>query len=163
MSRMGDRICFDTTPLIWGVRGEATVGQEHEIAKTKRYIDFLKRTNKQIMVPTPVLAEYLIGASLTELNEMKILQQGFQIPGLDLPSAALAAELQRGGVIREVQDEFGLPRECVKTDAMIIAIAIKNQAIKIVTNNERHFKRLAQNRIPISGVPEVDGQLNLGI
>lgn len=157
MTRMGESICFDTTPVIWGIRGESSREQEHNILKTKRYIDFLRRTKKQIMIPAPVLSEYLIGASATELHELEILQRGFQIPSLDLASAILAAELQRGDTIRLIQDEFDLGRECIKTDALIIAIAIQNHASKIITNNERHFKVLARGRIPISGVPDVPG------
>jgi predicted nucleic acid-binding protein len=104
------------------------------------------------MVATPALAEYLIGASATELRELEILQRNFQLPGLDVSSARLAAELQRGNRIREIQDEYSLSRECVKTDALIIAISIVNHASKIFTNNDRHFKVLAQGRIPIIGV-----------
>jgi hypothetical protein len=63
MSRMGEVICFDTTPPIWGVREESRRGQEHEIERTKNYIDFIRRTRKQILVPAPVLSEYLIGAN----------------------------------------------------------------------------------------------------
>jgi len=155
MTRRGDSICFDTAPTIWGVRGEASRGQEHEIVKTKRYIQWLKQNNKQIMIPTPVLAEYLVGATATELHEMAILKRSFQIPGLDLASARLAAELQRGDTVKLLQDDFGLSRVCIKADALIAAIAIENHAVKIVTNDEKHFKILVRNRIPVSSVPDV--------
>lgn len=161
MTRMAEVVCFDTTPLVWGVRGDADRGQEHMIERTKKFIYYLKRTQKQIMVPTPVLAEYLIGASATELNELDILRRGFILPGLDLPAAVKAAELQRGGMIRNLQDEFELDRACLKTDAEIIAIAIVGGASRIVTNNEKHFKVLARGQIPVGGVPEMPDQSTL--
>jgi hypothetical protein len=34
-------ICFDTQPLIWGVQGYATPGQEGMIVRTKKYIESL--------------------------------------------------------------------------------------------------------------------------
>jgi predicted nucleic acid-binding protein len=161
MSRMGEPICFDTTPLIWGVRGESDRGQEHQIENTKRYIKFLKDTSKQIIIPAPVLSEYLIGASDTEVHELEVLKRGFQIASLDVASAQLAAQLQRGDKIRAIQEEFGLERQCIKADALIIAIAIVSRASRIITHNERHFKTLAGNRIIISGVPETPEQTEM--
>jgi hypothetical protein len=38
VSRMRRAVCFDTTPLIWGVRGESARLQEHMIELTKFYI-----------------------------------------------------------------------------------------------------------------------------
>jgi predicted nucleic acid-binding protein len=160
---MGEVICFDTTPLIWGVRGESTRGQEQEIEKTRAYIRYLRDAHKQIMIPSPVVSEYLIGASATELHELEVLKRGFQIPSFDLPSAILAAKLQRGDTIKILQEDFDLDRECIKVDAQIIAIAIINHAVKIITNNDKHFKVLARGRIPISGVPDTERQLGLDL
>lgn len=158
MSRIVEVVCFDTAPMIWGVREDADRGQEHMIEITKRYIRFLRSTGNAIMVPTPVIAEYLIGANDTQLRELEILKRGFQHPGLDIAAAVKAAELQRGGTIRSLQDEFQIDRDCLKTDAEIIAIAIMNKATKIITNNERHFKVLARGQIPVSPVPVLPKQ-----
>jgi hypothetical protein len=61
MPRMNESISFDTTPLIWGVRGECDRGHEHNVSETKRYIEILKTQKNQVMVTTPALSEYLIG------------------------------------------------------------------------------------------------------
>jgi predicted nucleic acid-binding protein len=153
MTRMSDSICFDTAPLIWAIRGESARGQESQIEKTRRYIEQLTRARKQLMISAPVLAEYLVGASATEFHELEILKRGFQTPVLDIASARLAADLQRGNAVRAIQDDFGLPRQCIKIDALIIAIAITNKASKIITNDP-HFSALARGMIPISSVPE---------
>jgi hypothetical protein len=50
---------------------------------------------------------------------------------------------------------FGLSRDCIKTDALIAAIAIENHAVRIITNNEKHFKVLVRGKIAISPVPDV--------
>lgn len=162
MTRMGEVICFDTAPLIWGVRGDSTRGQESEIEKTKSYISVLRSSHKQIMVPAPVLTEYLVGASDTELHELDVLKQGFQIANLDAASAVLAASLQRGDLARVIHEDFGVERQCIKIDALIIAIAITNHASRIITHDIEHFKVLARGRIPVSGVPASESQLDLG-
>lgn len=40
MSKSGMRklICFDTTPMIWGVREDADPNDQHMILRTKKYI-----------------------------------------------------------------------------------------------------------------------------
>jgi predicted nucleic acid-binding protein len=113
------------------------------------------------MVPTPVISEYLVGAPATELHELEIIRRGFEYPALDLPSARLAAELQRGGVVDAIHDEFGAPKQSIRIDAFIIAIAIVNGASWIVTNNVKEFTALARGRIPIMEVPRTEEQLPL--
>ena len=66
--------------------------------------------------------------------------------------------MQRGDAIRSLREDSGLSRECIKTDALIAAIAITNKAIKIITNNERHYKTLVRGLIAVSGVPDVESE-----
>src|ERR1700691_1630264 len=143
-------ICLDTPVLIWGVRGFASRHQEHEIVKAQRYIEWLKRKDKRVMIPAPIIAEYLVGASATELNEGTIFELNFQIPPFDLPAAKIAANLMRDtDLLRTVQTEERVPHQCVKTDIMIIAIAMHRGAEKIVTSDSDFhvIQRLAQQKI----------------
>jgi len=149
-------ICLDTPILIWGVRESATRGQEHMIDKASRYIAYLESQNERIMVPTPVIAEYLVGATVTQRRDRVILERGFYAPGFDLPSAELAAELLRDtDLIKRTRDETGVDRLLIKIDAQIIAIAITHHAKKIVTPNVRHFRVLARGKIDIEDLPDI--------
>jgi predicted nucleic acid-binding protein len=149
-------ICFDTSILIWGVQGHARTGQEEMIDRTRRYIAFLREQNEQILVPTPALAEYLQGFDNEDRKaQLAILERSFVIPAFDMPAAYLAANLARkaAGIPR---GEF--PKQTVKTDLQIIAIAIHNRASKIITNERDHFVKLADGRIEISEVPNIHEQ-----
>lgn len=157
--KAGKAICFDTAPLIWGVREDANRGDEHFIGRTQRYIKWLREQGAIIMVPAPVLAEYFVGASATELRNMEVLRRGFLTPPLNTRAAILAAELQRGSRIQTAIEMTGSGRQCLKTDALIIAIAICNDAEFIVTNNVSEFESLADGRIEIHEVPLIDEQL----
>src|SRR3954447_1443745 len=127
-------ICLDTAILIWGIRGFASRNQDHMVLKAKRYIEFLETKAERIMVPTPVLAEYFVGSTTTERHEMEIMDRRFVFLPLDIPSALIAAELMRDqGALEEAASESGLDRHTLKTDALIIAIAIHHRANRIVT------------------------------
>ena len=54
-------ICFDKQILIWGVQGTNHPDQASMIERTPRYIAHLERVKEQVMIPAPVLAEYLVG------------------------------------------------------------------------------------------------------
>src|SRR5262249_2902327 len=148
-------ICLDTAILIWGIRGSASRTQEHMTSKARRYIEHLEMQAERIMIPTPVLAEYFVGATATERHEMEIMERGFVFPPLDVPSALIAADLMRDiATTEEVKDETGLDIQSIKSDTFIIAIAIQHRATRIITHDS-HFRKLARNRIAISELPDI--------
>jgi predicted nucleic acid-binding protein len=152
-SRMRPAICLDTTPMIWGVREDADNDDFHMIERTKLYIKKISEAGFAIMVPSPVVAEYLVGATQTQFHENEIIRRGFEHPDFDVRCAELAARLQRGGMVDEIHDETGIPKSNIRIDSFIISIAIINEAEKIVTNNVREFKKLSRNQIEIIDVP----------
>ena len=151
-------ICLDTSILIWGVRGFASRGQEHVIGRAERYIRWLRLKNERVMIPTPVLAEYLVGATATELHHGEIFEMGFEMPPFDIPAAKITADLIRDtDLIKTIEKEHGVPHQCVKTDAMIVGIAIHRKVERIVTtdNDFRVLERIARGRITVSKMPEI--------
>ncbi len=160
MTRIGEKkvrirptVCFDTTPLIWGIREDSSREDEHMIERAKKYVGYLESHRYSIMVPVPVVSEYLVGATETQWREAELLRRGYEIPVLDLPSAMLAAQLQRGGLVDAIHDEFGTSKQSIRIDAFIIAIAIRNGASRIVTANVREFTTLARGQILVGEVP----------
>src|SRR5438105_3162599 len=133
-------ICLDTAPVIWGVQGVARAGQEPMIEKTKRYIAHLDKTGKRIMIPTPVLSEYLMGFNPTEQDaQLRLLERHFFLPSLDVPAAALAAKiLQDAEAVPMKKARKKVPRQELRVDAFIIAIAAVHRA-EIVISNDEHF------------------------
>jgi predicted nucleic acid-binding protein len=151
-------ICLDTPVLIWGVRGFASRGQEHEIDNAGRYIKWLKLKEQTVMIPTPVLAEYLVGESATDRHDGTIFETGFQIAPFDLRAAVIAAELARDiGLIKSIKKEEDVSHQCIKTDIMLAAIAIERKAEKIITtdNGFKIFSKLVGKRITIGRIPEI--------
>lgn len=153
-------ICFDTHLLIWGIRGYAEPTQSHMIGRTRRYIQHLDSQREQIMVPTPALAEYLVGVPPQDRERhRRALERHFIFPAFDFPSAQLAAELQQNReLLKEVRRESNTPRQCLKTDVMIIAVAIAHGANKIITHEFKSFKKLAGGMIEVEDIPDISEQ-----
>lgn len=130
------------------------------VERTKRYLDSLKDENETLMIPTPVVAEYLQGFDRdAQPDQLDKLQRYFFLPSFDVASACLAAEISSG---KTVPTSYGPgDRDSIKTDVQIIAIAIVHRADLIVTHNVSEFSRLAGDRIQISDVPSVPQQPQL--
>jgi len=151
-------ICLDTAVLIWGVRGFASRTQEHEIERAARYIRWLRMKDKKVMIPCPVLAEYLVGATATELHEMAIFELGFEIPPFDIPAARITADLMRDvDLIKTIKKDHAVDHQCIKVDAMIIAIAICRRAEKIITSDKDFhvLEKLAGGKVIVSPIPDI--------
>lgn len=149
-------ICFDTAVLIWGVQGAARKGQEEMIQRTRSYIEYLTRENVQIIVPSPVVTEYLSGFEDDEQRDQqqRLLERHFVIPSFDHRAAVLAAELGLRGDDRKQIIASGVDRQALKVDAQIVAIGITQGAERIISPDP-HLERIARGRIQVQGVPKV--------
>ncbi len=158
-------ICLDTTILIWGVQGVSDNHRGDMPEKAKRYIEYLTQQGKRIMVPAPVIHEFLTGIIPSEIQQfLSVLSQHqlFYVPSFDFPSAVKAADLDRDrNEMKDICSSFGLKRQEIKIDTQIIAIAIMHGEDEIITDNVDHFERIAKDRIKISQLPDIPTQEEL--
>lgn len=134
------------------------------VARTRRFLERLQETGEPVIVPAPVLAEYLSWFEpAKQARHRKILETRFRIPAFDTDAAALAAKLGYDAeFLKQVRAEHKVQRQCLKFDVQIIAIAILNGADRLITNDVVVFRKLAQNQIQITDVPDVARQKRLG-
>lgn len=151
-------ICLDTLPLIWGVQGAGRPSQSHMVERTRGYLRDLETRGQSVLIPAPVLYEYLLNfPPEAQKEQLVILQRQFIVGSLDLRAACLAAELQaRYGAaqLKATRSELGLGKQEVKIDFMILAIAIVNKA-EVVISEDLQMPKFAQGQIMVTGVPEV--------
>lgn len=155
-------ICIDTAVLIWGVQGVAKgAHRQRMVDLTQRWLLSLKIKKDILMVPTPVLAEYLQGFPEPQARaaQLEALQAYCFIPSFDVPSAYLAAELSQNPEVQELARE--VDRQALKTDIQIVATALTHQAELIVTGNVKEFQKISRGKIPIWEVPVVEVQAEL--
>jgi predicted nucleic acid-binding protein len=155
-------ICFDTHVLIWGVQGVASKGQEHLVAKARKYIRHLDAKHERIMVPAPVVGEYLIGFNDKDRHaQQELLQRLFFVPALDMHAATVQAEIEGNQeLLKELRDRFRLGRQEIRVDAQILAVAIVNNADRVISYDP-HMPILAQGRVAVQELPDVHEQMDL--
>ena len=131
--------------------------------KAKRYIELISQQGKRLMVPAPVIHEFLIGVPAEERVEViSRLSNIFFIPPFDLPSAILAAELHTDRQeFNEIRKTLGKTKQEAKIDTQIIAIALMNGAEEIITNDVKYYQAIASDRIRVSSIPDIQSQETL--
>jgi predicted nucleic acid-binding protein len=155
-------ICVDTCVLIWGVQSHGNPKKNPKIDKTRRYLEFLAEEEIPIMVPSPVVTEYLMGFKEDEHPaELNKLGHRFFLPSFDVAAATVAARLMSGKKISTVASQSGVSRNVVKFDLQVVATAIVHHADKIVTGNTAEFQKIAGDKLEVIDVPIIPRQEKL--
>lgn len=157
-------ICLDTSPVIWGVQGVGSSGQEEMPQRMAAFLRKLAEEGTDVMIPAPVVQEYLVIFGDDQREEQQdLIQRSFVVLSLDWRAAAKAAELEHDrALVNQIRSELGASRQQVKVDAQILGIAIVNGADYVVSHDEPMTK-LANGHIKVIEVPEVGEQLDLGL
>ena len=152
--------CLDTHVLIWGVREDATAGQEHMINRARMFLDWLDANDVVGIIPTVVLDEFLAHTNPSKhARVISSLEKGFVIAPYDAAIAARAAEIS----YREEKDGVGLKarvrdvypdvnRQKVRSDVKILATALLRGASTLYTH-DGPLSRLAEPYIRVSEIP----------
>lgn len=112
-----------------------------ELEKTKERIDYLiallSKTKQRVLIPTPVLAEYLVrgGEDRSKRLENFTNSKSFQVANFDIRAAVECAEIEDGdtGSAKLLSDNQTKAK--VKFDRQIIAIAKVNRVSALYTGD----------------------------
>ena len=83
-------VCLDTHVIIWGIKEEASPGQENMVQRAKSYIRHQVNQGVDLMIPAPVVAEAVV--KLTTCIRT-IIESSFFIPAFDSPAALLKYQI----------------------------------------------------------------------
>lgn len=158
--------CVDTQAFIWGIKEQATPGQEEMVVKAKSLLKHLEETGVDILITSVSLGELLMVIPPDQHTMVRnLISKSFIVADLDARAASIFAELwqqnQSDGVIEELKAS-GNTRDKIKADCQILGTAIANGA-EIIYSNDDGMKKLAQNRINVAEVQGVPSQLDLEI
>lgn len=160
MNKRTNIVCLDSDILIWGLKKEATDGQEHMIIKAEAFISYLYKLKKRIIIPAPILTEltWILDKEKRDLV-VDIMSKRFIIAPFDKKAALICSDLlsqfKSYKEYENIKNELGKRR--LKFDTMIIAIAISNECEQFYTNNVDDYK-LASKHIVISQIPFIPQQ-----
>jgi predicted nucleic acid-binding protein len=148
-------VCIDTSLLIYALQENPSTAAEGELLRrSKEYMEWLEDKNVPVMLPTPVISEFLTGRDRTvRLDVLTALSDFAVVCDFDLRAAILASELRSEYWLKHKLPK-GVKRQIVTVDMMIVATAIVNGAALIVTHNLTDFKNIAGERIEIRSIEE---------
>ena len=158
--------CADPHVFIWGIKEQATPGQEEMVVKAKSLLQHLEDTGVDILITSVSLGELLMRIPLDQHPMMlDRISKSFIVADFDARAASIFAEIwqqsQSDGVIEELKASENT-RDKIKADCQILATAIANGA-RIVYSNDDGMKKLARNRINVAEIQGVPSQLDLEI
>lgn len=169
-------ICLDTMVLIWGVqehrerlREVRNDSHEENVRRAGTYIDHIIQQKEKVLIPAPVLSEFLTGFSFEKANALREIVSSFAvIADYNAATASISADLFRrrrehyGHKVKKAEKPY------IKADTMIAAIAYAHKATVIITHDTQEFelygaflKQHYQANLRILTVPEISVQAGL--
>lgn len=151
-------ICLDTQILIWGLKQEASSGQENMIFKAKDLITSLEKNRHQVIIPSLVLAELLMPIEEKDYGDFLLkMNRKFMIVPFDTKAAFYFGTLWkkwRDKSEDKTNREEQPTRAKMKTDFMIVATAISRKA-EYIYSMDSDIVKFAKGHIEVRDLPPV--------
>ncbi len=158
-------ICIDTHAVIWGVKREATPGQEEMIDRAVAFLKECEDRKDRVMLPAVVLAELLAAVPPEDrtafVDQMHML---FHIAPFDAQAALRYGVMYQDFRSRNNHDHNNRnpspSRECVKADRMIAATAVARQCDALCTEDDG-LSNFARGHIALRKISQMPAQPTL--
>lgn len=152
-------VCLDSHILVWGIKEEATPGQEIMIPKAKRFISWLDEEKHEVIVPSIVIGELLMRVPSAQHEHVtSIFQKRFKIPPYDVMAASCYATIwqkrNEDKTVEYLRNKMNATREEIKADCQIVAIAVTQKASCIYSYDDK-LKRFAEGFIEVKEMPRL--------
>tara|TARA_Y100000310_G_C20069107_1_gene528503 strand:+ start:51 stop:551 length:501 start_codon:yes stop_codon:yes gene_type:complete len=160
-------VCFDNHVLIWGIKEEASPGQEDMIPRAKSFIKELDESNTKVLIPSVVIAEFLMRippeahTTITNLFSKSFLVASFDTAAASHFATIWQAKKNQGGIAK-IQEEMGTTREELKVDALIVATAVSHQVERIYSH-DRGVKAFGEGFVDVQEVPFIPSQYGMNL
>lgn len=152
-----ERYCFDTSALahFYDERDAGDGHIPHKKERLKYFFDECDRQRHEVLIPTPVLAELLMGVEeaaheqiLARLNGQKSIQV--------VPFDQIAA-IECAIIFPEQKRLFGNEenKRKLKFDSQILAVCSSRDVSVLLTNDEGQAKKAAERGIKTMGIEEL--------
>jgi hypothetical protein len=153
-------ICFDNHVLIWGIKEQATEGQEDNIPKAKRFIGSLA-SDDIVLIPSVVVAEYLIPIPVDKHAKiLKMFNRNFFVAPFDARAASKFSQIWQTNKPSEIANKViseQKTRAELRADSMIVAIAVAQKA-ECIYSHDKHVKNFAKGFIEVKEIPFIPEQ-----
>jgi hypothetical protein len=152
-------VCLDSHIIVWGIKEEATPGQENMIPKAKLFFAWLDEQKHDVIIPSVVVGELLMRVPATEHEKVtQFFEKRFRVPSFDLMCASKYAEIwqkrNEDKTIDFLKKKMNATREEIKADCQIVAIAIVQKAQCIYSYDDK-LKKFAEGFIEVRQMPHL--------
>ena len=132
-------VCLDTNIVIWGIKKEATPGQEKNITRAVRLIENIHQRGDHVMIPSVAVSEALVLCDPQRRVEIaSLISENFFVPPFDMAAATCGAEIQKMKKAHDLgtnrHEQIG-KNHYVTCDCMILATAVTRHATKLYTHD----------------------------
>lgn len=148
-------IVFDNHVLIWGIKEQATLGQEDMIPAAKKLLQLARDENWNVILPTVILAEFLTPIPVSQQPmALNMITGLFKTVSFCPPSSGRFAKVwadrvEKGIVDQLKQDEVG--KHDIKFDCLIVATAIQNN-VDCIYSNDAGLARFAEGLVMVKKI-----------
>ena len=154
-------VCFDSNVLIWGVKEQATLGQEFMIPRTKAFMKYLDENDTRVMIPSVVIAEFLMPIPIN-MHAMltNLLDRSFLIASFDTAAASAFAKIwqsKKDQFVIEALAKSGATKSELKMDNLIVATAVSQKA-DCIYSHDGPLKAFADGYIDVQDIPAIPVQ-----
>ncbi|MBE9062453.1 type II toxin-antitoxin system VapC family toxin [cf. Phormidesmis sp. LEGE 11477] len=156
---------MDTNILIWGIKRQASSGQENMILKARHLIRTLEEDRINVIIPSLVLAELLMPIESRDYGDfLAKMNKRFMIAPFDTQAAMHYATLWkqwREQTTQSSSEKQTQPtRTKMKTDFMIVATAISRKA-ECIYSQDTDIIKFSKGHVDVRGLPPVFHQGSL--
>lgn len=148
--------CIDSNIIIWGIKKQATKGQEEMIARAEQIFAKADELEDYIVIPTVALSE-ILAPELPHIRAkyIEILKKSFVIAPFDERAALKYAEImhERFEEVKDLAASTNNPRQKTKVDHMIIATALVYNA-NAIYSTDGGLKTFASGLIDVRDLPQ---------
>lgn len=156
-------VCFDANVLIWGVLQDGGSTQQWMIEQAKVLIQQCADRKDSVLIPAVATAEAVCKAPLeTQEGWFRVMTEHFMIAPYNARCAAFNARMwQEHPEVRVEMKDMGVPRQLIKIDFQILAVAVVNQC-KVLYTEDKGLAHLAEKyQMEVRKVSEVQRQRGL--
>lgn len=149
--------CVDSNIIIWGIKKQATPGQEEMIIRAENLFSRVDEYEDIIIIPAVVLAEILTPEPPAIRSKIiEILSKSFIIAPFNERAALKYAEIVNGRFddVKNIADEANIPRQKMKVDHMVIATALVNGA-NCIYSTDKGLKAFSNGYIDVKELPPI--------
>jgi predicted nucleic acid-binding protein len=147
--------CIDSNTFIWGIKRQASKGQEDMIPRAEHLFEWLDNNGHQILIPAVVIAEVLAPEPLEKYPVLiEKIKKSCIVADFDIKAASRYGNLFMNKIeeLKKTAKDNKIDLQKMKVDHLIVATALANGA-SCIYSHDNGIKIFGQRHIDVRDLP----------